>query len=148
MLFRHASPRRVGAASAGVGVAVRTHMGLNDGASCSMDTSKCMRRRFTLKHWGAVCRGGIGLGSFFVIAGCGLGHQSNLDLLQEVAAVLKAWSGPWVVGGDFNVTVEKLRRTGWLELAHEVDFAASGKTCHDRTIDVFVFSPTPSRAYM
>lgn len=58
-----------------------------------------------------------------------MGSQASLDLSHEIAAVLKVWSGPWIIWGDFNRTPDELLCTG-----------PKTATCNNRTIGDFVVS--------
>ena len=61
--------------------------------------------RFTLKHVGAVCKGGIDAGSCYLIScGAKVKDQRNRDVLQLMAGVLRAVRGPLAIAGDWNCT--------------------------------------------
>ena len=39
----------------------------------------------------------------------------NLSLMDSVEAVLACLRGPWIIGGDFNMTPDQLASSGWLD---------------------------------
>lgn len=119
-------------------MAVRGHMGLGKAFSDVLKTRSDMRPRITLQHWAAVCKGGVGLGSCYLVSGCGVKNQRNQDLLQEAANILRAWQGPWILGGDWNCSPDELAATGWLNLVEGVIHAPGETTCNRRTLDYFV----------
>ena len=84
-------------------------------------------------------RGGVHLVSLYLHDGEGLSRR-NLDLLQGLAFLLGRLRGPWIVGGDFNLTQEDLRQANWFELVGGTPFATDEPTCGARSIDFFVLS--------
>ena len=86
-----------------------------------------------------MCRGGIHLVSVYLWNGEGLSKR-NLDLLHCLAQVLTTLDGPWILGGDFNLTPELLGECGWLQLARGVAFAPDLPTCNEKVYDFFVVS--------
>ena len=132
-----------GSTSAGVGVAVRSHLGLAmPAAPLHFDE---LRSRVQVRWMGAVCRGGLHLVSVYLWCTEGL-SQRNLDLLQCLAGVLSRIRGPWLVAGDFNMTPDMLRASGWLTLVKGVVHAPEVATCKSRVIDFFVSSRSLSPA--
>ena len=93
---------------------------------------------------GAVCKGGIHFGSCYLQCNWHVAeHRTfNLDLLQNVAAVVATLKGPWIIGGDWQCPPEELRSTGWLKTVKGVIYAPKAPTCGDgdRIIDYFVVS--------
>ena len=74
---------------------------------------KSLNERFILKHVAAVCRGGIHMGSCYLMScSVGMKGQTNLDTLQLMTGVLNCLKGPWAIGGDWNCTPEELQQTG------------------------------------
>ena len=69
-----------------------------------------------LKKVDCAARGGLNLGSCYLISGLGITAAKNLDLLHCLAGMLERVSGPWIIGGDFNCTPEELTATGWLKV--------------------------------
>jgi endonuclease/exonuclease/phosphatase family metal-dependent hydrolase len=101
--------------SAGVAVAVRKHIGMS--RSMPIETvPMAFRSRCRLAFVIAVTRGGFHLGSIYLVSSVGVKAKKNLDILDAVAATLKALAGRWVLGGDFNCTPEQLTATGWLKV--------------------------------
>ena len=82
---------QAGGSSAGGATAICDHMGSCEGESKAMQTSKHLCKRFKLCLWGAVAMGGGGICTICKDSGVGLKSGPNLDLLQEVAAVLLPW---------------------------------------------------------
>ena len=64
----------------------------------------------------------------------------NLRLLEEMARVLQGLTGPWCVGGDWQMEPEVLLRSGFARLVKGVIFAPSTPTCRGHVIDYFVVS--------
>eukprot|EP00969_Alexandrium_andersonii_P314472 13892230-Alexandrium_andersonii.AAC.1 len=86
---------------------------------------------------GAVIRGGVHFVSVYLKDGDGLG-ETNLAILAELAAFLGALRGPWVVGGDWNISPEVLVSSNWLQAVGGVVEAPAQPTCHSCTYDFFV----------
>ena len=132
-----------GSTSAGVAVSARSHFGL--ARSPGIHAIEVDRSRVIVRWIGAVCRGGIHLVSVYLYFGEGLSPQ-NVDLLQTIAGVVSELRGPWILAGDFNLTPEDVRGTGWLELLNGVIHAPSVPTCNGRVIDFFVTSASLASA--
>ena len=64
--------------------------------------------------------------------------DTNLAILTELAAVLGAIRGPWIVGGDWNLTPDMLASSNWLQVVGGVIRAPAAPTCHAHTYDYFV----------
>ncbi len=105
-----------GAASAGVGVGTKKHIGMSLPSVSTRGLEARLAARFTLRHIGAVCRGGFHLGSVYLCDSVGCTADENLDYLQGIAGVVVRILGMWVLGGDWNCTPEELASTGWLNL--------------------------------
>lgn len=132
----HAAVRtEAGGSSAGVGVAVARHTGLSVGPEAG--SSACVASRVQVRHWSGVCPGGVHLLSVYLYAGEGL-SQRNLDLLQEVAFLIGRLRGPWICGGDFNLTPAELEHARWPELVGGCVAAPSAPSCGARVLDFFV----------
>ena len=71
---------------------------------------------FEDKKVGAICKGGVHLGSAYFHSSLGIKHAKNMGLLQDIARVVRTLKGPFVISADFNATPEELASTGWLEL--------------------------------
>ena len=65
---------------------------------------KAFKHRCRLAFVNAVTRGGFHLGSVYLVSSIGVKAKKNLDLLDSIAATLKALAGRWIIGGDFNCT--------------------------------------------
>ena len=109
--------------------------------STSMDlpSGVAVAHRLQVRHWSAVCRGGVHLVCVYLHAGEGLSRR-NLDILQELAFVLNHLRGPWVCGGDFNLTVDELEHANWFQMSGGAPAAPMEPTCGERCIDFFVVS--------
>ena len=58
-----------------------------------------LRNRIQASWIGGICKGGIYLLSVYLKDGEGL-FETNLFILEQVAIYLKAFKGPWIIGGD------------------------------------------------
>ena len=96
--------------SAGVAICGRMHIGMHN-SICDEAWPKLLNQRFMLKHVVACCRGGIHIGSYYLTS-CSVGAKDkrNLDTFHHMAGVLISLKGPWVVGGDWNCTLEDLEQ--------------------------------------
>ncbi len=124
-----------GRCSGGVGVGVRSYIGIAGGTThrgCGSWSA-----RYTRRWIGCVCRGGLHVASIWPIPSVGLSEE-NLQLLQEVAEDLGSLTGPWVVGGDWNLTPQQLAASGWLGLVGGVVCAPAKPTCNGSVYDYFV----------
>lgn len=128
-----------GGKSSGTLVAVRSHLGMRN---TDFDDSEWpqLAGRYSMKWLGAVCKGGIGLGSCYLHSKIGVGAKLNLDLLHAIGAALSRAGERWILAGDFNCTPEQLRATGWLKVVKGRTVEASASTCGDRKLDYFVVS--------
>ena len=122
--------------SAGVAVACRNHVGARKSVRTTLP--KELRGRFTMNHFGAVCKGGIHFGSCYLHSKIGVMAAKNQSLLHMLAAVLATVQGPWIIGGDWNCTPDELTQTGWLRLVGGVRCAPRAASCGDRLLDFFV----------
>jgi hypothetical protein len=124
--------------SAGVAVACRNHIGARN--SIKTDMPMELLGRVAINHIGAVCKGGVHLGSCYLHSNLGVMAAKNQALLHMLAAVLATLQGPWLIGGDWNCTPDELLQTGWLRLVGGVICAPKAATCGDRVLDFFVVS--------
>eukprot|EP00973_Karenia_brevis_P087694 12162236-Karenia_brevis.AAC.1 len=122
--------------SAGVGVAVRSHIGL---AVPPLVVGNGLSSRFLIRWVGTLAKGGFHLGSVYLRCSEGC-SAANLDILQELASILKRVRGQWLVGGDFNMTPEMLQQSGWLALTGGVLHRPRSPTCNGKEYDYFVSS--------
>ena len=73
--------------SAGVAVSCRSHIGLADAADERL-LGPAETPRFTMKHCGAMAKGGIHLGSAYMNCSVGIAHKDNTDILGHIATRL------------------------------------------------------------
>lgn len=119
---------QAGGESSGVAVGCRKHIGLSE--SCNDDLlQKELKARYTVKHVGAICRGGFHLCSGYLHTAVGINHKLNLDWLQAAAGVISTLKGPWVLAADFNCTLQQLEETGWLKLVNGRIVSPNHPTC-------------------
>ena len=90
-------------------------------------------------------RGGVHFFSVYLKDGEGV-SDTNLAILTELAALLGAVRGPWVVGGDWNLTPEMLAQSGWTSIVKGRVAAPAEPTCNGKTYDYFVVSESLSDA--
>ena len=83
------------------------------------------------------CSGGLHCGSVYLCDGVGL-NDTNLEMLQEIAGALKVLQGPWVLGGDWNLTPSVLAGSKWLDMIGGMIVAPDAPTCHSSTYDFVV----------
>ena len=126
-----------GSTSAGVGVAVRSHLGMAPPRQPMRFEQ--LRSRVQVRWMSSICRGGLHLISVYLWTAEGLSVR-NLDLLQCVAGVLANLRGPWLLAGDFTVPPKALHDSGWLDLVKGVVHAPAAATCKGRVLDYFVSS--------
>ena len=93
-----------------------------------------------MKHFGAVCRGGIHFGSCYLHCNWDANRKTNLDLLEAIGARIGTLKGPWIIGGDWQCPPDDLRETGWLKTVKGTIYAPAAPTCGDRALDYFVVS--------
>ena len=67
-------------------------------------------------------------------------NKTNRALFAEIACHVAALIGPWLLGADFNFTVEELTDSGFLELTRSAVVTDGSPTCNGRVIDYFVVS--------
>ena len=67
-----------------------------------------------------------------------VGVEANMDTLHELAALLKAIDGPWIVAGDFNLSPEALAESNWHRIVGGTIMAPKQATCNSSTYDYFV----------
>ena len=127
-----------GGNSAGVAVGCRNHIGMRD-AYPEFGVPE-LEQRLTLEKVDCAARGGLNLGSCYLISGTGIATTKNLDRLHCLAGMLKRISGPWIIGGDFNGTPEELAATGWLKVVGGRIHRPKMPTCGERCLDFCVSS--------
>ena len=135
LLLEPARSTEAGGVSAGVAVAVRSHMGT---AKLRLALKKNELEHRVQAAWvGSMCRGGFYFISCYLYCAEGLSSR-NLDLLHHIAGVAAALDGPWVIGGDFNIAPDILRASGWLALVRGVIVSTANPTCNDNVYDFFI----------
>jgi len=67
----------------------------------------------------------------------GLG-ETNLAILQELSAIIAMLSGPWIIGGDWNLEPQALKDANWLNLVHGTAVFPCVPTCNSSVYDFFV----------
>ena len=112
----------VGGRSAGLGFAVKPHVGMALATVPTDGVQGLDPARFGLRRVGAMCPGGVHIGSCYLTSAVGVSAQCNLRLLEAMSFVLTRLNGPWIVAGDWNCTPEDLTATGWLQLVGGGDF--------------------------
>jgi len=121
-------------ASGGCAVGVRRGNGVTESDA---SYNHAIDHRFVLGWTAAVRRGGLHCGSVYLKDAAGL-CEHNLLVLQEIAVALRQLRGPWVLGGDWNLTPDVLQSSGWLDVVHGVVVAPTAPTCFSATYDYFV----------
>ena len=64
--------------------------------------------------------------------------SENMSILEAAAVALGTATGPWIVGGDWNMPPQLLLQSGWLEIVQGVIVAPDPPTCNDSVYDYFV----------
>jgi len=95
--------------------------------------------RFHVAWVAAVVRAGLHIASIYLRDGVGLDDE-NLATLHEVAGILRGLRGPWILGGDWNVSPEVLLGSNWLSVVGGVVVAPKTPTCNKHVYDFFVVS--------
>ena len=123
--------------SAGCAVCTKKGIGMHPHAvDIIQEGSRC---RFKAAWVGGVLRGGIHCCSVYLKDSVGA-SETNLNLLQEVATFLSCVKGPWVIGGDWNMSPQLLESTQFLSMVHGVIVAPDSPTCNGSIYDYFVIS--------
>jgi len=86
---------------------------------------------------GGFLPGGVHLGSVYLIDSVGLTDE-NLHILEVVAACVRQLRGPWILGGDWNVSPQVLAASNWLSMVGGTIVAPQAPTCNSSTYDYFV----------
>ena len=66
--------------------------------------------------------------------------QTNQAILTELAAYLGTIRGPWIVGGDWNVTPQQLQSASWDNIVKGAMKQPTEPTCTGKVYDYFVVS--------
>ena len=117
------------------GLALKPHTRIKDG----------FEHRLAGADVGCVIKGGIHCFSLYLKDIEGMG-ETNLAILTEVAALIGTVRGPWIVGGDWNLTPDTLQASNWPATVGGVVRAPSDGTCNEKTYDYVVTSANLSSA--
>ena len=110
------------------------------GGICSTNqgaVSKQYAHRICMAWVDGVLKGGMHFASVYLRTSEGL-TAANMAILEELAVALKVVKGPWVVGGDWNISPEVLAASRWPEMVGGKIFAGSHPTCNNSNYDFFV----------
>ena len=111
-----------GYATAGVGIAARSHFGAHGGSESSQweGTVDYDATRIVHSHIGICCKGGIHCFSIYLHTVEGLTTR-NCEILRALGRMTAAIRGPWIAMGDWNMAPEVLIQSGFIdELRGEV----------------------------
>ena len=75
--------------------------------------NEAVEHRLCFAWIGGIIRGGMHCGSIWLKDSEGL-SQTNQSILVEAAASIGRLRGPWVLGGDWNMTPQVLASSDWL----------------------------------
>ena len=140
----HLGPALVTAAkgtSGGVAVASRKGLGSID----HQFIAEGFQHRIGAAWVGAVVKGGVHVFSVYLKDGEGLG-DTNSAILTRLAAAIGTVRGPWIIGGDWNLTPKALTDSQWPSIVKGVIHAPHLPTCNASTYDYFVVSQDLSDA--
>ena len=132
-----------GGASAGTFVGARAHVGIMEADDFEPND---VHPRVQFQKVGAICKGGLHVGSTYLYDRVGPTHPTNVDVLDHTARRLCSLSGPWILGGDFNCEPQELIDTGVVDLVDGVIHAPADDTCGKKVFDFFVVSKCLSPA--
>ena len=93
----------------------------------------------------AVVKGGVHCFSLYLKDGDDMG-DTNTAILTQLAAAIAAVDGPWVVGGDWNMTPKALLDSNWPSIVKGHIHAPALPTCNDSTYDFFLVSSSLNEA--
>ena len=120
------------------GTAIASRKGLGH-IPCHKQLREGFRHRLGAAWIGAVQRGGVHFITVYLKDGEGIG-QTNQAILTELAAYLGTIRGPWVVGGDWNVTPQQLQAASWDQIVKGTIKHPAQATCNGKVYDFFVVS--------
>ena len=93
--------------------------------------------RLTFARIAGIVRGGFHLGSIWLRDSEGM-SESNRAILDHAASSLGRLRGPWIIGGDWNLTPEVLAESGWLRVVGGFIVAPQLPTCNGKVYDFWV----------
>ena len=76
-----------------------------------------------------VVKGGLHCISVYAKDGIGPTGE-NLELMEELTALVRSLDGPWVMAGDWNMTPETLTASGWPRIVDGTIVATELPTCN------------------
>ena len=121
----------------GIGVSDESEITIVDG----------LRHRISHAWINGMVKGGVHVFSIYakdIIGPVG----ENLRLMEELTAALRAIDGPWIISGDWNMTPETLRSTGWPQMVKGTIVATELPTCNGSSYDFFLVSQCLRHAVM
>ncbi len=124
-----------GGVSGGVAVAARRWIGMSRTNGREADAN--LSYRLQLRWIGCAVRGGVHCGSVWLFPSEGL-TQRNRRVLEEAALALRGVRGAWILGGDWNMSPDLLRDSGWLETVGGTICAPTTPTCNYSVNDYFI----------
>ena len=92
--------------------------------------------RIVTAHVGAICRGGIHIFSVYLCTKEGL-IERNRNLLAQLARLIGAARGPWIVMGDWNLAPAALEETTWPDEVQGKVLCTRAPTCNLAVLDFF-----------
>ena len=119
-------------ASAGCAVCVKKGIGMHPHPDDIIREG--VRCRFKAVWVAGFVRGGIHLCSIYLKDSVGP-SETNLNILQEAATFLSCLTGPWIIGGDWNMSPQTLASTRFPNVVHGMIVAPDLPTCNDSTYD-------------
>ena len=138
----------------GVGVAAPSHIGLTRVGEQQFDLSPALSPgRLTAAWLDGGLKGGVVVASAYLWHSEGVTPR-NLALLQAAVDVAVRHGGPWLIGGDFNMTPEEMQADeaarAWLNKLGGTIVAPSSPTCRSsdggRVIDFFIIDKRVAHA--
>ena len=115
-------------AKRGIGIAGHEHV-----------VSEAIKHRCCFAWVSAMLKGGVHFGSIYLKDLVGM-DDTNMAILQEVAAAITALKGPWILGGDWDLEPHVLQGSGFLRMVRGTMVAPALPTCNGKTYDYFVVS--------
>ena len=119
------------------GCAVMRHKsgGIKDFTECCI--GEALRHRICVAWVDGLVPGGFFIISVYLRDNEGL-SPANASLLLAIETVTKSLKGPWVIGGDWNLSPETLEEAGWVNTIHGAIAKPSEYTCAQSIYDFFV----------
>ena len=130
LAYRNATNR----CSGGCGVLVRTGAGI---AVSNLDIKSGYSHRIHRAWVGNTTRGRVHIFSIYLKDQEGA-SETNLAILGELAVLIKSVKGPWIVGGNFNMSPTTLKSTNWHNVVGGNVHAPQAATCLAAAYDYFV----------